>query len=127
MKNETAKNIGLKVNPPSTAVEDKNCPFFGNLRLRGRIMTATVISSKVPKTATVRRYKRHYLPKYQRFERRISKIRVHNPASINAQEGNVVKIAECRPISKTKRFVIIEIIDKNELVESNKEEENETN
>jgi small subunit ribosomal protein S17 len=33
----------------------------------------------------------------------------HNPPCINAKEGDVVKIAECRPLSKTKKFVVIEV------------------
>ncbi len=121
MENETANNIGINVPIPPKGAEDRNCPFYGDIKLRGRIFTATVISSKVPKTATVRRYRRHYVPKYQRFEKRVSKIRVHNPTSINAKEGDVVRISECRPISKTKRFVIIEKLDTNSIVEGKDE------
>lgn len=124
MENATPRNIGIEVKLPQSKVEDINCPFYGNIRLRGRVTTATVIASKVPRTATVKIYRRHYLPKYQRFENRIGKLRVHNPGSINAKEGDVVKIAECRPISKTKRFVIIDIIGKEEITKT-KEEESE--
>ena len=67
-----------------------------------------VVSSKLPKTATVEREYRHYLPKYERYTQRRKKICVHNPPEINAKEGDRVRIIECRPISKTKRFVIVE-------------------
>ena len=41
------------------------------------------------------------------------KTRVHafNPLCINAKEGDTVKIIECRPLSKTKNFVVIEKIE----------------
>jgi small subunit ribosomal protein S17 len=103
-------DIGYNVPVPKQGAEDKHCPFYGGLKLRGRTFLATVVASKVPKTATVKLYRRHYLPKYQRFEKRESKIRVHNPTSLNAKDGDEVRIAECRPISKTKRFVIIQIL-----------------
>jgi small subunit ribosomal protein S17 len=106
----TKTDIGFNVPFPKEKTDDKHCPFYGNLKLRGRAVVGTVVASKVPKTATVKLYRRHYLPKYQRFEKRESKIRVHNPLSINAKEGDSVRVAECRPISKTKRFVIIEIL-----------------
>jgi small subunit ribosomal protein S17 len=50
----------------------------------------------------------HYVPKYMRYERRRSRIHAHNPPCINAKVGDRVKIAECRPISKTVSFVVIE-------------------
>lgn len=101
-------SIGIDVTPPKGECEDKNCPFHGWLKLRGQMLTATVVASKVHKTATVKLTRRHYLPKYQRYEKRDCKIRVHNPLCIDAREGDAVKIMESRPISKTKRFVIIE-------------------
>ncbi|UCD03455.1 MAG: 30S ribosomal protein S17, partial [Candidatus Aenigmatarchaeota archaeon] len=40
-------------------------------------------------------------------ERRKSRIAAHNPPCINAKEDDRVTIAECRPLSKTKAFVIV--------------------
>jgi len=37
-----------------------------------------------------------------------SRITAHNPPCIGAKTGDKVKIAECRPISKTKSFVVVE-------------------
>ncbi len=102
-------NIGIDVNAPKKECKDLHCPFHGGLKVRGRLMTAKVIASKVSKTATVERSRRQYLQKFQRFERRRSRIRVHNPECIDAKEGDYVTIMESRPISKTKRFVIIQI------------------
>ncbi|MBW3013126.1 30S ribosomal protein S17 [Candidatus Woesearchaeota archaeon] len=110
-------NLGIDVPVPETECkDDKHCPFHGGLKLRGKIFTATVVASKMTKTATVQRSRQYYLPKYQRYEKRKSKFRVHNPVCINAKEGDEVQIMESRPISKTKRFVIIKVLNKNESV-----------
>ncbi|MBD3259589.1 30S ribosomal protein S17 [Candidatus Woesearchaeota archaeon] len=108
-------NIGIDAPAPKTECkDDKHCPFHGGFKLRGKMFTATVVASKMNKTATVQKTRQHYLPKYQRYEKRKSKFRVHNPACIEAKEGDEVQIMESRPISKTKRFVIINILSKNE-------------
>ena len=52
------------------------------------------------------------MPKYERYERRKSKMIVYNPECIDAKKGDVVKVAECRPLSKTKSFVVIEVIER---------------
>ena len=80
---------------------------------RGRILVGKVIKKDVSKTATVSVEHSHFIKKYERYEKRLSKIRVHNPEEMNAQIGDIVKIQETRPISKTKNFIIIQII-KNE-------------
>jgi small subunit ribosomal protein S17 len=80
------------------------------ISLRGRTFVGTVISSKMQKTVTVEWERKNYLKKYERYEKRRSKIKAHNPESINAKEGDIVKIMECRPISKTKNFMVIGIV-----------------
>lgn len=77
---------------------------------RGRIFTGTVTSTKAQKTATVEWERRKLITKYERYERRKSKIKAHVPDAIQIQTGDLVKIQECRPISKTKRFIVIEKI-----------------
>ena len=54
--------------------------------------------------------RRFYLSKFERYEKRRTKIKAHNPPCINAREGDIVRIHECRPLSKTKHFVIVEKI-----------------
>lgn len=110
MKKQKARNIGIDVKPPEKSCEDILCPFHGSLPVRGKILEGIVVSSKAPKTAIVEREYLHYLPKYERYERRRSRIAAHNPECISAKEGDRVKIAECRRLSKTKAFVIIEVI-----------------
>jgi len=93
---------------PRKTCDDRNCPFHGTLSTRGRVVEGVVISAKMDKTVVVRRDYLKYVPKFKRYERRHSHIPAHNPPCINIEEGNRVKIAECRPISKTVSFVVVE-------------------
>jgi small subunit ribosomal protein S17 len=108
----TARDIGLDVKPPTNVCQDKKCPWHGTLSVRGRIIEGIVVSSKAQKTAIVERTYFHYIPKYERYERRHSRIAAYNPECIAAKEGERVKIAETKPVSKTKAFAIIEIMEK---------------
>ncbi len=87
---------------------DKKCPIHGSLKCRGRRIVGTVISTKMHNTALIEWSWKQFIPKYERYEKRRTKVKVHNPECINAKEGEIVKIMECRPLSKTKHFVIIE-------------------
>jgi len=106
------KNIGIKVNQPKKECNDKKCPFHGNLSVRGRSFTGIIIARDVHRTATVTWERTVKIPKYERYARERTKIRVHNPSCIDAKEGDQVKIMECRPLSKTKNFVIIDNLGK---------------
>jgi len=100
--------VSLKKPKNKKTCNDKNCPFHGQLSIRGRILDGVVVSAKMDKTVIVRRDYLYYVPKFKRYERRHSHIPAHNPPCINAKEGDKVRIAECRPISKTVSFVVIE-------------------
>ena len=96
------------VKKPRKTCDDRNCPFHGTLSTRGRVMEGVVISAKMDKTVVVRRDYLKYVPKFKRYERRHSHIPAHNPPCLEVKEGNRVRIAECRPISKTVSFVVVE-------------------
>ncbi len=81
-----------------------------NLSTRGKILTGIVIATNSAKTAKIEFQRIIPLRKYERFEKRRTRLIVHNPETINAKVGDKVKIAECRPLSKTKNFIIIEKI-----------------
>ncbi len=116
--NTKTKNIGIEVKPPEEVCDDPKCPFHGNLKVRGRLFKGTVISDKMRKTVTVIRERLVYIPKYKRYEKRYSKFKAHNPPCINAKEGDYVLIGETRPLSKTKHFVVLQILKKGEANES---------
>ena len=98
----------LSVKKPKKSCADPKCPFHGNLPIRGRVLEGLVISAKMDKTAIIRRDYLQYVSKFKRYERRHSHIPAHNPPCLNAREGDKVKIAECRPLSKTVSFVVVE-------------------
>ncbi len=106
------RNIGIDVVPPTERCEDKNCPFHGSLGVRGNVFTGTVIKADMQKTAIIEWERWVKVPKYERFTKKRTKLKAHNPECINAKPGDKVKIAETRPLSKTKHFVIIEKVGK---------------
>lgn len=106
------KGIGKAAPLPATDCSDKNCPFHGKVSVRGREFKGIVTSDKMSRTISVSLARKVYVPKYERYENRRSKIKAHNPDCINAKKGDFVRIAETRPLSKTKNFVVIEIIGK---------------
>jgi small subunit ribosomal protein S17 len=63
------------------------------------------------KTVIVKRDYLSYVPKFKRYERRRSRIPSHNPPCIDAKEGDRVIISECRPLSKTVSFVVVEKVE----------------
>ncbi|MCQ5362290.1 MAG: 30S ribosomal protein S17 [Candidatus Methanomethylicia archaeon] len=92
----------------SAQCSDKNCPFHGSLSIRGKTLTGRVVSDRMHKTVVVQVDYLYYYPKYKRYAKRRSKIHAHNPPCVGAAKGDVVKIAECRPLSKTVGFVVVE-------------------
>jgi small subunit ribosomal protein S17 len=102
------RDIGLGVKAPDKSCDSRYCPFHGHLKVRGRVFKGRVVSRKSTKTAVVEWDYYHYVPKYERYERRKTRISAHCPECIEANVEDIVKVGECRPLSKTKKFVIIE-------------------
>ncbi len=98
---------GLGFSKPDVPCTDGNCPFHGQLRLHGRRLSGTVASARMRRTANIVIERMAVVKKYDRFERRTSKLKVHNPECISAKEGDNVDVMECRPLSRTKLFVIV--------------------
>ena len=90
--------------------DDKKCAIHGKITTRGRVFEGNVISDRMHRTVTVEWPHLLLIPKYERYEKRRSRVKAHNPPCINAKTGDKVRIAECRPLSKTVKFVIIEKI-----------------
>jgi len=101
--------IGIEVTEPKNKCKDPNCPFHGTLPVRGQVLEGIVTSYKAERTITVERSFYKFIRKYERYEKRKSKIKAHLPDCIKVNVGDAVKIAECRPLSKTKNFVVVEV------------------
>ena len=107
-------NIGLQVAaPPSADGEagcgDVHCPFHGRLSVRGKIFEGTATGIKARRTITLQKDAPTYISKFKRYARSKSTIHAHVPACITVNEGDIVKTAECRPISKSVSFVVVEV------------------
>ncbi|MBN2540928.1 MAG: 30S ribosomal protein S17 [Bacilli bacterium] len=81
-----------------------------------KVFTGTVVSDKNDKTITVlvTTYKKH--PLYSKRVISSKKFRAHDEKN-EAHTGDVVRITESRPLSKTKRFRLIEIVEQHESIE----------
>ncbi len=79
-----------------------------NLR---KTRTGVVTSSKMDKTVTVSVLRRLKHPKYGKFVKKTKKFHAHDDEN-TCNEGDTVKIMETRPLSKSKRWRVIEIVER---------------
>ena len=100
--------MSMTFKKPKKTCDDRNCPFHGTLSVRGRVLEGIVHTAKMDKTVIVDREFTQFSSKFVRYERRHGHIASHNPPCIDVKEGDRVKIVECRPISKTVSFVVVE-------------------
>ena len=87
---------------------DVCCPTHGKLKTRGQVFTGRVISDKMQKTVNVEWGFLRFVPKYERYEKRRTRVKAHVTPCLEAKQGDTVRIAECRPISKAVKFVVFE-------------------
>ena len=75
-----------------------------------RTLTGKVISNKMDKSITVliERLVKH--PKYGKYIRRSTKFHAHDESNV-CREGDIVTIAECRPLSKTKSWTLVAVVE----------------
>lgn len=104
------RDIGIDVRAPKRAPApgDTLNPFNGSLPVRGVTLVGRVVVHKMQGTVVVEKEHQRLVPKYQRFEKRTSRYPAHVPSNIDVHVGDEVLIAECRPISKTVKFVVVE-------------------
>ncbi|HLF05868.1 MAG TPA: 30S ribosomal protein S17 [Thermoplasmata archaeon] len=108
-RSDGARDVGLGVPVPAKPCRDPKCPFHGSLRVRGSVLDGSVVSAKMKDTVVVERKRLRFIPKYERFESRTSRILAHNPPCLAAAEGASVRIAECRPLSKKVTFCVVAV------------------
>ena len=105
------KNIGLPIKEPKKkpVENEKNTPFNGSLPIRGKLFEGIVINSKSKNTVVIQKEAPIYFKKFKRFGRSKNKIHAHVPSNLTVEEGNYVIAAECRPVSKSVSFVVVEV------------------
>jgi len=102
-----ARDIGLGIKAPKEDCNSIKCPFHGNLPVRGRIFKGKIISDKSKNSVVVAWDYFNFISKYERYERKKTRILAHKPSCVKAEVGDTVTVAECRPISKKKSFVVL--------------------
>ncbi len=107
-KPKVGRDIGLDVPVPAQTCDDEDCPFHGKLPVRGRMIDGVVVSAKMTNTVIVEKEYLRKVDKYERYEKRTSRYAAHCSPCIGAKVGDRVKIGECRPLSKTVSFVVIQ-------------------
>ncbi len=76
-----------------------------------RIQTGSVVSDKMDKSAVVLIERRVKHPIYGKFMRKSTKFHIHDEDN-ECGVGDTVQIAECRPISKTKSWKLVKVVEK---------------
>lgn len=109
-KTETAKNTAAA---PSERVGS-----------RGRILQGFVIR-KFPKRITIEFERTVYLQKFERFLKRKTRVHARIPNNADVNIGDLVRVQECRPLSKITKFMFVEKVSsnsdgKNEISKENK-------
>lgn len=82
-------------------------------RGKRKIRTGTVVSDKMDKTASVAVESYYKHPLYKKILKKIKNFKVDDPQNM-LKEGDVVTVVETRPLSKTKRWRILEVVKKAE-------------
>ena len=115
MTEETSEKVE-QAEAPEAAVavpEAPEPPAEGKARLRRKIRTGVVVSDQNDKTVTVLVERQFAHPLYTKQVRKTKKYRAHDETN-QYQTGDVVRIVETRPLSKTKRWRVIELLDRSE-------------
>lgn len=110
MTDPGARNIGIGTRrPPGPACDDHNCPHHGRLSVRGKLFDGRVTGAKARQTATLQKDMPIYFAKFKRYARGKSTIHAHVPKCVEVEAGDSVLAAECRPLSKSVSYVIVEV------------------
>lgn len=108
MKKDEFKKEKQEAKLVETECRDRDCPIHGNLKTRGRIFEGIVIK-KTNKRVAIEFERMSYVKKYERYARSKTKIHARLPFCMEKEIriGDLIKIQECRPLSKIIHFVVI--------------------
>ncbi len=76
-----------------------------------KVFQGKVVSDKMDKTITVLIERRQLHPLYQKYVTRSKKLKAHDETN-DAKIGDIVRVIECRPISKDKTWKLVEIVER---------------
>jgi small subunit ribosomal protein S17 len=76
-----------------------------------RVLTGQVVSDAMDKTVTVVIDRRVKHPLYGKFMRRSTKVHAHDESN-ECRKGDLVRVEQCRPLSKTKSWRLVEVVER---------------
>jgi small subunit ribosomal protein S17 len=76
-----------------------------------RVLTGQVVSDAMEKTITVVIDRRVKHPLYGKFMRRSTKVHAHDESN-ECRKGDLVRVEQCRPLSKTKSWRLVEVVER---------------
>lgn len=76
-----------------------------------RTLMGKVVSNKMDKSITVLVERRVKHPLYGKYMRRSTKLHAHDESN-QCGEGDIVTIKECRPMSKSKNWMLVEVVER---------------
>ena len=76
-----------------------------------RTVQGRVVSNKMDKTITVAVERKVKHPIYGKFIKRTTKLHAHDETN-QCNEGDVVTVRECRPLSKSKTWMLVDVVTK---------------
>lgn len=85
-----------------------------NTQKTARTIQGTVVSNKGHKSITVLIERRVNHPLYKKVVRRSTRVHAHDEENV-CNEGDIVIVEACRPISKQKRWKLVEVVEQNKL------------
>jgi small subunit ribosomal protein S17 len=113
-KTEEKKQIEKEASKSARAgCDDKNCHVHGGLKTRGKVFEGEVIA-KYPKRVAIQFERMVYVRKYERYKKNKTKIHARLPDCMRneIQIGDLIRIQECRPLSKIIHFVVLGKVEK---------------
>ena len=103
--------FGISAPKVAAPITDKKDPFYGEIAVKKEFIRGKVIKKDTNRSATIEWMRSLYVPKYERYEIRRSRLHVHNPESVHAEVGQLVLVARSRPLSKTKHHIILKVLE----------------
>lgn len=87
---------------------DKNCPNHGSLKLRGKVFEG-IVTKKFHKRIVIEFDRMVHVRKYERYAKSKTKVHARLPECMEKEinVGDVVRVQECRPLSKIIHFVVL--------------------
>ncbi|MBW6442480.1 30S ribosomal protein S17 [Patescibacteria group bacterium] len=116
-RKEQKKKLEVKEKPEVTegSCNDRDCPFHGNLKVRGRAFEGEV-KKKFPRRVALEFERMIYIRKYERYAKAKTKVHARLPSCMIKQinVGDIIRVQECRPLSKIIHFVVLKKLKESE-------------